>query len=92
MDRQKFQPYKVHLVKQPQGEERLDFCEKMELLIRDSNFSRTICFSDEANIQLNGYVNRRSWHYWHDQNSLNIKMNTPNRSNSMYGLEFLETE
>lgn len=92
LHRHKFHPYKVHLVKQLYGQDfnrRLDFCEEMEIMIRDTNFSKTICFSDEATFHLNGYVNRHNLRYWCDRNPYEFReehVQTPLKINVWAGV------
>lgn len=69
--RHKFHPYGVKLTQELQAADyakRLDFCELMEIYIRDPNFLKNICFSDESTFHLTGYVNRHNCRYWSDEN------------------------
>lgn len=69
--RHKFHPYGVKLTQELTVEDfgkRLDFCELMEPKIRDPNFLKNICFSDESTFHLTGYVNRHNCRYWCEAN------------------------
>lgn len=71
LKRHKFHPYGVKLVQQLSEEDfikRLDFCELMDRKIRDPEFLKNICFSDESTFHLTGYVNRHNCRYWCEQN------------------------
>lgn len=71
LKRYKFHPYGMKLVQElGQGDfdKRLDFCELMDERIRDPNFLKNICFSDESTFHLNGYVNRHNCRYWCQEN------------------------
>lgn len=63
LKRYKFHPYGIHLVQeldQRDFERRKLFCENMEQYIRDSEFVKHICFSDESTFHITGYVNRHN--------------------------------
>lgn len=69
--RHKFHAYGVKLTQELKEEDygkRLDFCESMEQKIRDPNFLKKVCFSDESTFHLTGYVNRHNCRYWCEQN------------------------
>lgn len=69
--RHKFHPYGVKLTQELNEADfgrRLDFCELIERRIRDPNFLRKVCFSDESTFHLTGYVNRHNCRYWCEQN------------------------
>lgn len=69
--RHKFHPYGIRLTQELKEADyglRLDFCEEMENLMRDPNFLKNICFTDESTFHLNGYVNRHNCRYWCEQN------------------------
>lgn len=69
--RHKFHPYGVKLtqeLKESDYGNRLDFCELMEGKIRDPEFLKKVCFSDESTFHLNGYVNRHNCRYWCEEN------------------------
>lgn len=71
LHRYKFHPYGVKLSQQLSEADyikRLDFCELMEKKIRDPNFLRRVCFSDESTFHLTGYVNRHNCRYWCEEN------------------------
>lgn len=71
LHRHKFHPYGVKLtqeLKETDYGKRLDFCELMERRIRDENFLKTVCFSDESTFHLNGYVNRHNCRFWCEVN------------------------
>lgn len=71
LKRHKFHPYGVKLVQELKQEDfgkRLDFCEMMDLKLRDPNFLKNICFSDESTFHLTGYVNRHNCRYWCQEN------------------------
>lgn len=71
LHRHKFHPYGVTLnqeLSEQDFEKRLDFCEMMETLIRDNDFARKVCFSDESTFHLSGYVNRHNMRYWCQEN------------------------
>jgi len=60
----KFHPYKVHLVQEPNDDDfdrRIEFCElMMERIDEDPNFLSNIVFSDEGTFQINDNVNRHN--------------------------------
>lgn len=69
--RYEFHPYGVKLtqeLKESDYEKRLDFCELMDTRIRDPDFLKKVCFSDESTFHLNGYVNRHNCRYWCEEN------------------------
>lgn len=69
--RHKFHPYGVKLTQELSGTDfvkRLDFCEIMEGKVREPNFLRNVCFSDESTFHLTGYVNRHNCRYWCESN------------------------
>ncbi len=69
--RHKFHPYGVKLTQelsQADFGKRLDFCEFMDEKIRDPDFLKKICFSDESTFHLTGYVNRHNCRYWCEEN------------------------
>lgn len=69
--RHRFHPYGVKLTQELNEADygkRLDFCELMERRVRDPNFLRTVCFSDESTFHLTGYVNRHNCRYWAQEN------------------------
>lgn len=69
--RHKFHPYGIKMtqeLKEGDYAKRLDFCEEMELAMRDPNFITNVCFSDESTFHLTGYVNRHNCRYWCQQN------------------------
>lgn len=71
LKRHKFHPYGVKLVQELKLEDygkRLDFCELMDHKMRDPNFLKKICFSDESTFHLTGYVNRHNCRYWSEAN------------------------
>lgn len=71
LHRHKFHPYGMKLTQELQEADfgkRLDFCESMENSIRDPNFLKNVCFSDESTFHLNGYVNRHNCRYWCEAN------------------------
>lgn len=71
LHRYKFHPYGVKLTQELSEADyvkRLDFCEEMELCMRDPNFLKTVCFTDESTFHLNGYVNRHNCRYWCEKN------------------------
>lgn len=72
LKREKYHPYKIHLVQQLSEDDfdrRLEFCETMmDICNRDNNFTRNVVFSDEATFCLNGTVNRHNCRYWSQTN------------------------
>lgn len=70
--KQKYHPYKVHLVHELSEDDfdrRLEFSENLQILCeRDEMFARNILFSDEATFSLNGTVNRQNCRYWAEHN------------------------
>lgn len=71
LHRYKFHPYGVHLVQElseADFERRMDYCELMDLRMRDPNYVRRICFTDEATFHLCGYVNRHNLRFWCEEN------------------------
>lgn len=69
--RHKFHPYGMKLTQELSEADfakRLDFCELMERKIRDPNFLKNVCFSDESTFHLTGYVNRHNCRYWCESN------------------------
>lgn len=71
LHRHKFHPYGMKLtqeLKESDFEKRLEFCEWMDMMIRDPNFLKNVCFSDESTFHLNGYVNRHNCRYWCETN------------------------
>lgn len=71
LKRHKFHPYGVKLVQELSPDDfnkRLDFCETMDEKIRDPNFLKNVCFSDESTFHLTGYVNRHNCRYWCQEN------------------------
>ncbi|KAG4070734.1 hypothetical protein HA402_011369 [Bradysia odoriphaga] len=67
LKRHKFHQYGVKLVQELKQEDyakRLEFCEWMDYKIRDLEFLKNICFSDESTFHLTGYVNRHNCRYW----------------------------
>lgn len=71
LHRHKFHPYGMKLTQELSEADfgkRLDFCESMENSIRDPNFLKNVCFSDESTFHLNGYVNRHNCRYWCEAN------------------------
>lgn len=67
LKRHKFHPYGIKLTQELSGTDfgkRMDFCELMEEKIRDPNFLKKVCFSDESTFHLTGYVNRHNCRYW----------------------------
>lgn len=69
--RYKFHPYGVKLTQELNEADfdiRLDFCDLIERKIRDPNFLKNICFSDESTFHLTGYVNRHNCRYWCEEN------------------------
>lgn len=71
LKRHKFHPYGVKLTQELNEADfgkRLDFCESMEQKIRDPNFLKNVCFSDESTFHLTGYVNRHNCRYWCEEN------------------------
>lgn len=76
LKRHKFHPYGVKLVqelKEADFGKRLDFCEMMDVKLRDPNFLKNICFSDESTFHLTGYVNRHNCRYWCQENPHEIR-------------------
>lgn len=90
--RHKFHPYGVTLVQELSEndfEKREDFCEMMELLIRNDDIAKNICFSDESTFFLNGYVNRHNMRYWCQENPHEFRVEhtqTPLKSNVWAGI------
>lgn len=71
LHRHKFHPYGVKLTQElseADFEKRHDFCEIMERKIRDPDFLKRVCFSDESTFHLTGYVNRHNCRYWCEDN------------------------
>lgn len=69
--RYKFHPYGVKLTQELRESDfgkRMDFCELMEIAVRNPNFLRNVCFSDESTFHLTGYVNRHNCRYWCEEN------------------------
>lgn len=69
--RHKFHPYGVKLSQElsvADFEKRQDFCELMDQRIRNPNFLKNVCFSDESTFHLTGYVNRHNCRYWCEEN------------------------
>lgn len=69
--RYKFHAYGVKLTQELKDADfgnRLDFCETMEERVRDPNFLKNVCFSDESTFHLTGYVNRHNCRYWCEEN------------------------
>lgn len=70
--REKFRPYKIHLLQELSEDDfdrRIEFCELiMEKLRQNFNFANHILFSDESTFCLNGQVNRHNCRYWSDEN------------------------
>ncbi len=75
--RYKFHPFGVTLLQELSEKDfqlRMDFCETMELSIRNNDFVTNICFSDESTFFLNGYVNRHNMRYWCQQNPFEYRI------------------
>lgn len=71
LHRHKFHPYGVKLTQElleADFGKRLDFCESMVRIVRDPNFLKNVCFSDESTFHLTGYVNRHNCRYWCEEN------------------------
>lgn len=71
LHRYKFHPYGVFLTQklsEKDFEKRMDFCEEMDQKMRDPDFLRHVCFSDESTFHLTGYVNRHNCRYWSQEN------------------------
>lgn len=71
LHRYKFHPYGVKLTQELSEADygkRLDFCDVMERKMRDPNFLKKVCFSDESTFHLTGYVNRHNCRYWCQEN------------------------
>lgn len=71
LHRHKFHPFGIKLTQEldeADFNKRLDFCELMERKIRDPDFLKKVCFSDESTFHLNGYVNRHNCRYWCEDN------------------------
>uniref|UniRef100_V5GPD3 Transposable element Tc3 transposase n=1 Tax=Anoplophora glabripennis TaxID=217634 RepID=V5GPD3_ANOGL len=72
LHRNKYHPYKVHLVQElcdDDFDRRTEFCEMMmEECQADPDFVKRIIFSDEASFYLNGTVNKQNCRYWSDRN------------------------
>lgn len=69
--RHKFHPYGVFLtqeLKESDFGHRLDFCEEFEIKMRDPDFLKKVCWSDESTFHLSGYVNRHNCRYWSNEN------------------------
>lgn len=69
--RHKFHPYGVKLTQELTEADcgkRLDFCELMDEKVRDPDFLKKVCFSDESTFHLTGYVNRHNCRYWCEVN------------------------
>lgn len=68
----KFHPYKMHLhqeLSEDDFDHRVEFCDIiMNRVDQDPRFLHKIVFSDEANFQLTGEVNRHNFRYWSDEN------------------------
>lgn len=90
--RHKFHPYGVKLtqaLKETDYWKHQDFCELMDHSIRDPNFLRNICFTDESTFHLNGYVNRHNCRYWCEENPneyLEAHTQTPQKLNVWAGI------
>ena len=69
MKKEKFHPYKIHLVQKENENDfdrRIEFIEIiMNRIQQDGNFIIRILFSGESTICLNGHVNRHN--YWMEQ-------------------------
>lgn len=72
LKKEKWHPYKVHLVQElleDDFDRRVEFCEiMMDGCNRDKSFIKNILFSDEATFMLNGHVNRQTYRYWSKEN------------------------
>ncbi|RZC32365.1 hypothetical protein BDFB_007820, partial [Asbolus verrucosus] len=72
MKREKYHPYKIHLLQELSEDDfdrRIEFCETMMHRInQDGNFINRVLFSDESTFCLNGHVNRHNCRYWSDRN------------------------
>lgn len=71
LKRHKFHPYGMFLtqeLKEADFDLRSDFCEAMEIRLRDPDFLKKVCFSDEATFHLSGYVNTHNCRYWATEN------------------------
>ena len=72
MKKEKFHPYKIHLVQELNEDDfdrRVEFTEIiMNRIQQDGNFINRILFSDESTFCLNGHVNRHNCRYWSDTN------------------------
>lgn len=69
--RHKFHPYGLFLTQELKETDyglRMDFCEEMELRLRDADFLGKVCFSDESTFHISGYVNRHNCRYWSQEN------------------------
>ncbi|KAJ6642846.1 hypothetical protein Bhyg_07800, partial [Pseudolycoriella hygida] len=92
LHRHKFHPYGVKLTQELTESDygkRLDFCEFMERKVRDSNFLKTVCFSDESTFHLTGYVNRHNCRYWCQENPneyLEAHTQRPKKENVWFGI------
>lgn len=71
LKRHQFHPYGVTLTQElseQDYERRMDFCELIEMQMREPHFVNNICFSDECTFHLSGYVNRHNMRYWCAEN------------------------
>lgn len=67
-----FFPYKLQVVQElgdDDPDKRIEFCELMtNLIAREPNTTKNICFSDECSFFLNGRVNKQNCRYWDNEN------------------------